>query len=72
MSLQGKRTKWKKNLEKRAYALHARLALTVGRDAAARAIAQELGNVAAHFYQLGRAAGIAEGRRRGPGKAVTP
>lgn len=67
MSLRAKKTKWRLSLRRRADRLVSRLnQMWVHTSIAGltNTVTQELGDVAAHYYRLGRSAGIAEGRRR--------
>lgn len=63
MSLRSKKTKWRK----KAIQLGSELTKQINNahpSARLKLIVDELNKHAAHFYKLGRAAGIAEGRRR--------
>lgn len=67
MSLRAKKTKWRRNLRARAGRIIDRLNVawkSSSLSQLADILNQELGTVAAHYYKLGREAGIAEGRRR--------
>jgi hypothetical protein len=67
MSLQAKKTKWRRSLKPRAMRLVEHLNREWFGSSLSELgviVAQELGDVASHYYKLGRAAGIAEGRKR--------
>lgn len=70
MSLRAKKTKWRRSLQLRATRLVDRLCLNWNKSSLSELsaiAAQELGDVASHYYKLGRAAGIAEGRKHEKG-----
>lgn len=64
MSLRGKQTKWRRLLWPRAKALTRGVLTAREFNDKANCAHEELSAVAKRFYRLGRAAGIAEGRRR--------